>query len=107
MNMMKHWIRAWVLFAGCSGLLAAHALTPQLAMEMAVGESDNRIQAIGKALEAPDANTAALLQAIQAILHLPNGSLEDGLHRGILLGCELLVEQQQHIGSGTLRQHLH
>ena len=64
MNMMKHWIRAWVLFAGCSGLLAAHALTPQLAMEMAVGESDNRIQAIGKALEAPDANTAALLQAM-------------------------------------------
>ncbi|NCW40241.1 MAG: hypothetical protein EBV79_08460 [Betaproteobacteria bacterium] len=64
MNMMKHWIRAWVLFAGCSGLLAAHALTPQLAMEMAVGESDSRIQAIGKALEAPDANTAALLQAM-------------------------------------------
>ena len=64
MNMMKHWIRAWVLFAGCSGLLSAHALTPQLAMEMAVGESDSRIQAIGKALEAPDANTVALLQAM-------------------------------------------
>ncbi len=64
MNMMKHWMRALLLLAGCCGLFSAHALTPQLAMEMAVGESDSRILAIGKALEAPDASTAALLQAM-------------------------------------------
>ncbi len=64
MNTMKHWIRALLLLAGCCGMFFAHALTPQLAMEMAVGESDSRIQAIGKALETPDASTAALLQAM-------------------------------------------
>ena len=45
-------------------MLAAHALTPQLALDMAVGESDNRIQAIGKALETADGPTAKLLQAM-------------------------------------------
>ena len=50
--------------AGCCLAMATHALTPQLAMDMAVGESDNRIQAIGKALESADANTARLLQAM-------------------------------------------
>ena len=45
-------------------MMAARALTPQLAMEMAVGDSDGRIQAISKSLESADANTARLLQAM-------------------------------------------
>jgi urea transport system permease protein len=64
MNMMNNWIRGWLLMAGCCLAMAAQALTPQLAMDMAVGESDNRILAIGKALESADANTARLLQAM-------------------------------------------
>ena len=64
MNMMKNWIRG--LLTGLLGFVvsATHALTPQLAMDMAVGESDSRIQAIGLALESADANTANFLQAM-------------------------------------------
>jgi urea transport system permease protein len=64
MNMMKNWIRG--LLTGLLGCVvsATHALTPQLAMDMAVGESDSRIQAIGLALESADANTANFLQAM-------------------------------------------
>jgi urea transport system permease protein len=61
---MKHWIRGCMMWAGCFMMMAAHALTPQLALNMAVGDSDNRIQAIGKALEAADKPTAQLLQAM-------------------------------------------
>jgi urea transport system permease protein len=64
MNMMKHWIRRCLLWASCSMMMSAHALTSQLALDMAVGDSDNRIQAIGKALEAADTPTAQLLQAM-------------------------------------------
>ena len=43
---------------------AALALTSQAAMEMAVGESDARIAAIGQALESGDVTAAELLQAM-------------------------------------------
>ena len=53
---MNSWIRRWILLAGwlCASA-AVHALTPSQAYEIAVGDSDARIQAMGKALESGDA----------------------------------------------------
>jgi urea transport system permease protein len=62
---MKHWMRRLVLAAcGWALALTAHALTPRLAMDMAVGDSDSRIQAIGQAVASGDADVARLLQAM-------------------------------------------
>jgi urea transport system permease protein len=62
---MNFWIRRWILIWGCLCFCAgAHALTSSLALEMAVGDSDARIQAIGKALGSADPDVARLLQAM-------------------------------------------
>ena len=62
---MNSWIRRWILLAGwlCASA-AVHALTPSQAYEIAVGDSDARIQAMGKALESGDAAASRLLQAM-------------------------------------------
>src|SRR5437870_1229666 len=48
----------------CAALGAAHALTPDEAKAIAVGEPDARIEALNKAVVAADDKTAAFLQAL-------------------------------------------
>ena len=62
---MNFWIRRWILIWGCLCFsVGAHALTASQALEMSVGESDARIQAISKALSTADPQTIRLLQAM-------------------------------------------
>jgi urea transport system permease protein len=61
--MLRHLIRN-LLFALLAAGGAAHALTADEARAMAVGESQDRAAAIGRALVTADAKTAAFLQAL-------------------------------------------
>ena len=54
---------AFFLFAACM-TCGAHALTADEARAIAIGESDARIEALGKALATADDKTAAFLQAM-------------------------------------------
>ena len=56
-------IRFLVLFAALAAL-HAHALTPEEAKAIALGETDARIEALNKAVVAGDDKTAAFLQAL-------------------------------------------
>ena len=56
--------KLWVL-VGCMGLTAAaHALSPQQAQKMAVGEGDERIAALQESVLSPDAQTLVFIQAL-------------------------------------------
>lgn len=61
---MRSWITRWTVLASMTLACAAHALTPDEALGMAVGESDARIEALAKALTQGDDKTAAFLQAL-------------------------------------------
>ena len=61
---MKQGLRHLVLLAGLSAAYATHALTAQEALSIATGESDARIEALGKAVAQGDDRTAAFLQAL-------------------------------------------
>ena len=54
----------WAVLAGMTLACAAHALTFDEALGMAVGESDARIEALAKAVAQGDDKTAAYLQAL-------------------------------------------
>ena len=54
----------WALLASMTLTCAAHALTADEALGMAVGESDARIEALAKAVAQGDDKTAAYLQAL-------------------------------------------
>ncbi len=62
---MKHgrWMGALLLALGawCGG---AQALTAEQALAISVGETDARIEALGRALAQPDERTAVFLQAL-------------------------------------------
>jgi urea transport system permease protein len=53
-----------LLFLAATAALSAHALTADEAKAVAIGESDARIEAIGKAIATADDRTAAFLQAL-------------------------------------------
>jgi len=53
-----------LVMAGLLAAASAQALTPELTLRIARGESDDRIAAITQAVESPDARTAAFLQAL-------------------------------------------
>jgi urea transport system permease protein len=62
---MKLTIKWWLLLCwGVFGVHAAHALTQQEALGIAIGESDARVEALSKALTQGDEKTAAYLQAL-------------------------------------------
>ena len=62
---MKLTIKWWLLLCwGVFGMHAAHALTQQEALGIAIGESDARVEALSKALTQGDEKTAAYLQAL-------------------------------------------
>ncbi len=61
---MRRWITRWVVLVGMTLACAAHALTADEALAMAVGESDARIAALAKAVAQGDDKTAAYLQAL-------------------------------------------
>ena len=54
----------WAVLAGMTLACAAHALTADEALGLAVGESDARIEALAKAVAQGDDKTAAYLQAL-------------------------------------------
>jgi len=54
----------WAVLASMTLACAAHALTAEEALGMAVGESDARIEALAKAVAQGDDKTAAFLQAL-------------------------------------------
>ena len=54
------------LLAACAAL-HVHALTPDQARALALGDSDARIEALNKAVAAADDRTAAFLQALGPI----------------------------------------
>ena len=54
----------WGVLASMALASAAHALTPEQALGMAVGESDARIEALTQAVAQGDGKTAAYLQAL-------------------------------------------
>src|SRR5437867_3999968 len=53
-----------LLIATLLASAAAHALTAEQAAAIALGESDARIEALNKAVAAPDDRTAAFIQAL-------------------------------------------
>ncbi len=54
----------WMVLVCLTAACTAHALTPQEALAIAAGESDARIEALGKAVVQGDDKTAAYLQAL-------------------------------------------
>ena len=57
-------IRKLLLLALAWSAVSAHALTPQEAQAIAIGETDARIEALNKAVASADVKTAAFLQAL-------------------------------------------
>jgi urea transport system permease protein len=57
-------MKQFLLLLAAAFSLQAHALTPDEAKAMAVGESDARIEALNKAVAAADDKTAAFIQAL-------------------------------------------
>jgi urea transport system permease protein len=57
-------LRLWMLAVGLAGATVAHALSPEQAQKMAVGEGDERIAALQAAALSPDAQTLAFIQAL-------------------------------------------
>ena len=86
---MKKWMSALGLGLGLWLTVGtAQALTPEVARGLVQGETDARIEALGRAIAQPDARTAALLQALadeavktagDQVLIVRNGQAQDAL----------------------------
>ena len=61
---MRQRISGWMMAFGLALSSPVGALTPELVQKIARGESDDRIAAIGQAIESPSARTSAFLQAL-------------------------------------------
>jgi urea transport system permease protein len=88
-------IKQFLLLLAFVGAGAAHALTPEEARAIAVGESDARIEALNKAVAAADDKTAAFIQALaDDAVKVAGGKVfvvKDGKGHDPVTGAELKV----------------